>query len=338
MVESNRSTDLFLKNLLDIQTWQKIQNNFTAVTGVTLRTVDPQGDPATQPSGLPRLCADLANKPYLKSKVCGGCLPTFLGGSGVVDRNLGYVCQTGLCNFITPLRVKNSIFGYIILGPVILVMRKNKEEYRQLAEELMLELDELWDMLLEIKIVSFQGMRSLIELIRDVGEYAVRLAYQDILKKKEVVMAPDSSKLNRLLNALLEVAFQVTGADIGSVMFFSKDTNDLTIQASRGIPEEIVQKTRVRLGEGISGIAAKERKSFLIDENIEDNRIKRYLSRPYISSSMVVPISVKEKTLGVINLGALQTSLVKFNTDTVKLMDRLVDLTTIAIPSETSFL
>lgn len=331
MQTNYRSPGLSLKNLLDIEKWQKIQDSFSAVTGISLRTVDHEGSPLTQPSGLPRLCADLANKPHIKSKVCGGCLPTFLGGRGVLDRNLSFVCHTGLCNFIVPLRAGDNVFGYVVLGPAILVMRKDKEEYLGLAEELMLELDELWGMLLEIKVVSFQGVQSLIELIRDVGEYTVKLAYQDIMRKKEVVMKPDASKLNRLLNALLEVAFQVTGADIGSIMFFSKTSDELTIQAARGIPEEIVQKTRVKLGEGISGIAAKERKSFLIDENLKDNRIRSYLTRPYINSSMVIPIDVREKTVGVINLGALQTSPVKFNTDTVKLMHKLIGLTTIAL-------
>lgn len=331
MPQSQRRPVLSLKKLIDAQGWQKIQNNFSAVTGVCLRTVDPQGGLITKPSAMPRLCSELLRESPLKKKICGECLPTFLGGKGVVDRNLSFTCQAGLCNFVTPLRIENSVLGYIILGPVVLVMRKNKEQYRQLGEELMLELDELWGALLEIKAVSFQGVRSLIELIRDVGEYTIKLAYQAIARKEEVVMALDASKLSRLLNALLEVAFQVTGADIGSIMFFSKNKDELTIRAARGIPEEIVQNTRVRLGEGISGIAVKERKPFLIDENLKDNRIKGYLSRPYISSSMVLPVNVKNKTIGVVNLGALQTSPVRFTLDTVKLMDRLIDLTAVAL-------
>jgi len=326
--------DLSLKNLIEIKQWQKIQDDFSAVTGVSLRTIDLYGVAVTRPSAEPRLCRNLLKNPYIKDRICGRCLPTFLGGKGVVDKNLSFVCQAGICNFLTPLRFKDTTCGYIVLGPVIMVMRKNREHYIDLAEELMLDLNELWSALVEIKVMSFQGIQSLIELVRGVGEYTIKLNHQATVSKKEVVMASDSSKLNRLLNALLEVAFQLTEADIGSIMFFDNADDNLTIRAARGIPEEIVHSTRVKLGEGISGIAAQEGRPFLIDENLEDNRIKGYLRRPYISSSMILPINVEEKTVGVMNLGTLMTSAVKFNTDTVKLVDRLVDLTAVAIPSK----
>jgi Nif-specific regulatory protein len=210
-------------------------------------------------------------------------------------------------------------------------MRKNKEEYKTTAEELNLDLEEFWNAVLEIKVVSFQGIQSLVELIKDVGEYTIKLAYQSIFTRKEMMMESESPKLSRLLNTLLDVAFQVSGADIGSVMFFDKINDELTIRASRGIPEEVVRNTRVRLGDGISGIAAKERTSFLIDDEVRDNRIRPYLRRPYIGSSMVLPINVERKVMGVMNLGTLKTSTVKFSTDTLQLMSKLIDLATVAI-------
>lgn len=324
--------DLSLKELIDIKEWRKIQDNFSTITEVYLRTVDPEGNPIILSSkGRTRLCNELLKEPYLKNKICGNCLPTFLGGRAVVDRNLSFACRVGLNNFIAPLRIENNVLGYIIVGPVILVMRKNKEEYRKVAEELNLDLDDFWSALLEIKVISFQGAQSLVELIKGVGEYTIKLAYQNVIRKEEVMMVFDSTKINRLLNVLLEVAFQVTGADIGSIMFFDKESNELTIRAARGIPEDIVKDTRVRLGEGISGIAIQERRPFLIDENLKDRRIESYLSRPHISSSMVLPINVKDRAVGVMNLGALKTSTVRFNLDNVHLMNKLIDLATVAL-------
>ena len=319
-----------LKNLIEIKKWQKIQDNFSAITDVSLRTIDAKGNPLLLPSREPRLCKQLLKDHPLKDKICGWCLPTFLGGREVVDRNLSFTCHAGLCSFIAPLRAEGRVFGYTIVGPVILVMRKSKEQYKKAAEELNLDLDEFWNALLEIKVISFQGIQSVVELIKDLGEYTIKLAYQEKTKGKETVMTPDSPKLTRLLNALLEVAFQVSGADIGSIMFLDKD--HLTILASRGIAEEIVRKTKVKLGDGISGIAAAERKSFLIDEDVaKDNRIKPYLNRPYLSSSMVLPISLKERVMGVINLGALKTSPVRFSSDNLKLMNKLIDLASVAL-------
>lgn len=324
-----------LKDLIDLGAWQKIQDNFSIVTDVSIRTVDAQGRSVTQPSREPRLCSELLKDTLQKEKICGLCLPTFLGGKGVVDRNLSFSCHSELYSFIAPLKFNGTVFGYVILGPVILVMRKLKEEYKKSAEEFNLDLEEFWSALSEIKVVSFQGMRSLVELIKDIGDYTIRLAYQNIMTRKEMMMGSASLKLSRLLNTLLEVAFQVTGADIGSVMFFDKDKDELTIKASRGIPDEVVKNTRIRLGEGIAGMAAKERRSFLIDDEVKDNRIRPYLRRPYLGSSMVLPISVEDRTMGVVNLGALKTSSVRFNNENLQLMNKLIDLASVAMtPTE----
>jgi ligand-binding sensor protein len=326
-----KDQQISLKDLLNIKEWQKIQDNFAAITDVCLRTVDPNGKFITSISKEPRLCSELLQKSPQKEKICGSCLPTFLGGRATVDKNLSFICHAGLHNFLTPLRTNGSVFGYIIAGPVILIKRKSKEGYSNIAEQFNLELEDFWKAILEIKVMSFHGVQSLVELVKDVCEYSIRLAYQNVIEKKEAVMALDSHKLSRLLNALLDVAFQITQADIGSIMFLDKDREDLTIRASKGLPEDIVNKTRVRLGDGIAGTAAKERVSFLIDDNLRDNRIKDYLRRPSISSSMVIPIQVKNRVFGVVNLGALQTSPVRFTANNMQLMNRLIDLATVAL-------
>lgn len=322
-----------LEDLLDIKEWQKIQDNFSNITEVCLRTLDSQGRLLTLPSKEPRLCSELVKEHRLKDKLCGNCLPTFLGGKGVVDKNLSFICHAGIHNFITPLRLNGDhILGYILLGPVILVAHKPKDYYSQIAAELNIDLEDFWSAILEIKVMSFKGMEALTRLVNDVGEYTIKLAYQKLKVEKEVKMAPDSHKLNKLLNALLDVALQVTQADIGSIMFVDINKDELTIRASRGLPDEISKNTRVRLGEGICGIAAKERRRFLLDDsNTVDNRIRSYLNRPYIASSMVLPIDVEDKVIGVINLGALKTSSVRFNTDNIKLIDKLINLATIAL-------
>ena len=320
MQDELKSGEFSLADLIDIKDWQKIQDNFSAVTDVCLRTVDSKGRFITSASRKPRLC-----------KGCGPCLPTFLGGKEVVDKNLSFTCKAGLHTLVAPLRVDGKVWGYIIVGPVVLVMRKPKEQYRQAAEELGLSLESFWDALLEIKVLSFQGTQSLVELIKDIGEYTIRLIYQSMMKTREVIMAIDSPKLNRLLEALLDVAFQVTGADIGSIMLVDKSKNELNIRTSKGLPDAIAKRAKVRLGEGISGIAASEGESFLIDDKITDNRIKRYLNRPNLHSSMVMPIKVEDKVWGVVNLGALRTSAVRFNQDNMDVLHKLINLATIAI-------
>lgn len=332
-VETSLNRDpLSLGDLLDVENWQKIQDNFSAVTGVNLRTVDADCRPFTKPSAEPRLCSQVLKEAQQKEKICGSCLPTFLGGRWIVDKNLSYKCEVGLCNFAAPLKLRmDRALGYVLAGPVILVKRKPKEEYRGLAEELNIDIENLWGALLEIKVISFHGVESMLELIQDVCEYALSLAYKNLMKQKEVVMAIEPAKLNKIFEALLDVAFEVTNADVGSVMLLDRVNDALTIRASRGITDEIVRNTKVRLGDGISGLAAKEGKSFIIDQDIKDNRIRRYLNRPQITSSMVLSLKSEDKVVGVMNLGVLGSSQVKFSPEKLSLINRLVDLAVLAL-------
>ncbi|MFH1414327.1 MAG: PocR ligand-binding domain-containing protein [Candidatus Omnitrophota bacterium] len=306
-------------NPFNLDKWQEIQDSFSAITGVSLHTVDTQCQPVTEPSREPRLCHDILKPSPLKAKICGSCLPTFLGGKGVVDKNLSFVCENlGFTNFATPLTtLENKNWGYVIAGPVVLVTRKSREEYQGLAEELGITLETLWSAILEIKVVSFHGIQSMLELIRDMGTYTI---------KKEAGIAPDSPGLKRILDVLLDVAFEVTSADIGSVMFLDKNRETLSIKASRGIDSAVANNARVKLGQGISGVAAREGEPFLIDDNLQDNRIKTYLNRPHIASSMILPLKLKNQVIGVMNLGASRDSSVRFTPNNVNVMDRLIDL------------
>lgn len=314
-----------IKDIINIREWQKIQDNFSGVTEVGLRLLNPDGTPITTHSQQPHLCRELLPNSPAKEMLCGTCLPTFLHGKAVVDKNLSYVCEAGLHNFITPLTaIDGSILAYLVVGPVILVMRKSKEEYRQMAQTLGIEFEAFWGALSEIKTISFHCAKSLVELVKDVAEYTIRLAYQNI------IFSP--VQLTKILDALLDVAFEISHADIGSVMFLDKTSNALTIAASRGITEDIVRTARVKLGAGISGIAAKEGRAFLLDTaSRENNKLAPYLNRPQLGSSMIIPLRTEEEVVGVMNIAALEDSEVRFDQDNVDTMSRLAGLVASAI-------
>lgn len=324
--------EIALKDLLDIHNWQKILDNFSDITDIYLRIISPEGTLLAASGKKPRLCAELLKDSSAKEMICGPCLPTFLYGKATVNKNLSFFCDAGLYNFINPLTInKDKILGYLIMGPVILVMRKPKEEYAHITQEFGLELDDFWTALLEIKAISFHCAQSLVALIKSVAEHMLKSAYNETLADEERVKGEDASKNPQLLEALLDVAFEISKADIGSVMFLDNLTREFTIQVSRGIPEAIVKNARVKTGIGIAGIAIKEGKPLLIGHTPQDNRLTPYLHRPQLGSSMVIPLKVENTVLGVMNVGALNTSQIQFGQDNITLMNKLVELATAAI-------
>lgn len=174
MNQSFNPGELSLLDLIDINAWQNIQDNFTLENDVCLRTVDTKGRPVACSSKKPRLCYELLNQSPANNAICGPCLPTFLGGRGVVDKNLSFCCNVGLHTLVAPLQLEGAVWGYILLGPVILVMRKPKEHYRQIVEDINVDLENLWEAAQEIKVMSFQGAQSLLESIRELGETSLK--------------------------------------------------------------------------------------------------------------------------------------------------------------------
>lgn len=338
MVQENnrRATDsgIHLKELIDVEEWQNLQDSLSVIANICLRLVDTNGVPITKPSLEPRLCKELLKTPVLKNKVCEKCLPTFLGGDSAVDKNLGFTCMADLKNFLIPLNfIDGKALGYIVFGPIILVMRKTKEEYRKEAEDLDVELDELWNALLEIRVMTYSRVQKIIELVKQVSEYVLRLAYERNKLKEEIgkVSAASALKLGKLLDSFLNLAVRVSRADTGSIMLLNEDKEELTIRSSYGLADEIVKSAKVGLGTGISGIAAKENKAFLIGESSPDKRLDIHLNRPAIASSMVVPLKMSNTVLGVINLSSLKPSSVRFNAESVQTVNKLAELTLLSI-------
>jgi len=322
-------TKLTIQRVVDLREWQKIQDSFSAVTETGLRTVDSEGTDVTLPSGQPTICANLfKNSPLIKSKLCGSCLPTFLGGKGIVDKELKSVCENGLSNFVIPLKLSpKNIVSYLIMGPVFLVSRQSKESYRNVAEELGIDIDELWSLLLEIRVISLKAARELVKLLREVFEHIVKSSFRDEMRLP-LIKENKPEQMHKLFNALFDVACQVSGADKGSIMDVQKN-RILTIRAAKGIPREITEQTRIKLGEGLSGLAAQEKTPLLVDNKTADNRIRPYLNRPdETKCSMILPINVRNKTIGVLNLSSSKTCPASFDPESLDLMSKLINLST----------
>jgi ligand-binding sensor protein len=311
------------KDLVNNQDWQKIQDIFSSVTNISLRTIDPEGKLITTPSGQSLLCREFLKDSTYGLEVCGDCLPTFLGGKSIVDHNLSFICPPGFHNFFAPLKIDSKVLAYIILGPVILVMRKPKDSYNGLADELDVDPDKLWDAITRVRVISFHRAQTLMELIVKFSEFVLALAHENSKNGKKFPAAL-FERFKGMLEVLLDLALQISGADMGSIMLVDKNQEELTIRAARGLPENVVRNTRIKLGTGLCATAVMENRPLLIDDQLSDNRIKKYLNRPYLKSSMILPFGTEDQAIGAINLGALEVSAVRFNSENLQVMHKVI--------------
>ncbi len=109
--------------------------------------------------------------------------------------------------------------------------------------------------------------------------------------------------LPRLLDLIVSTAIEVTSADRASVMLLDETEAVLTIKAARGIDEEVVTSTRVKLGEGIAGRVALTGKPLLLRRGDKSPTLRMVRRREEeISSAISVPLCIEEHIVGTLNV------------------------------------
>ena len=110
--------------------------------------------------------------------------------------------------------------------------------------------------------------------------------------------------LNSLLNQIVETGLQETKADRASLMLL--EGQELVVKASVGLPSEIADAARERVGEGVAGWVADTGEALLLADGAPLNpQIREAMIREEITSALCVPLLVKDKVVGVLNLSKL---------------------------------
>ena len=134
--------------------------------------------------------------------------------------------------------------------------------------------------------------------------------YRDINTLVEISNAMGSAKeLDQLLNIILESALHTVRGDSGSLMLFNEEDNELSIRASHGLSTGIADNVKIKIGERIAGWVAKNGEPLLIIDGLEEKPQFNHLkARGEIKSSICVPLKVRDKIIGILNVNNLLTS------------------------------
>ncbi len=102
-----------------------------------------------------------------------------------------------------------------------------------------------------------------------------------------------------LLRWLLKLSTKATGAGSGSIMLFDEATQELYVAFAHGLSQTTLHRTRVRIGDGISGRVASTGKAEIIRGNQKPGSQR---DRMDLQSSICAPIMWQDKLLGILNL------------------------------------
>jgi sigma-B regulation protein RsbU (phosphoserine phosphatase) len=101
-----------------------------------------------------------------------------------------------------------------------------------------------------------------------------------------------------------ELVRKVIDYEIFGILLLNEKTHELRIRFQVGYAKEVAERIRIKVGEGVTGVAAQRREPILIGDVTTD---PRYISGvPNVRSELAVPLIVKNRIIGVIDLESPQ--------------------------------
>ena len=110
--------------------------------------------------------------------------------------------------------------------------------------------------------------------------------------------------LDTTLRRVAELVRKVIDYEIFGILLLNEKTQELYFRFQVGYAREIAERMRIKVGEGVTGIAAERREAILVDDVSGDSR---YISAaPNVRSELAVPLIIKNRLIGVIDIESPQ--------------------------------
>lgn len=178
---------LGLKDIIDVETLQKIQDNFSEVTKLAAVTVDYIGQPITKYSNFSKFCTRFREMGACKehcyeSDAFGGLRAARSGKPSI------YQCHAGLFDMAVPIIFEGQFLGSILAGQV-----KIKDEHipypkndSAVSEEAkaFLETQEAKELLDDVFVTDDEHMRNSANLLSIMGNYVVKSGFAAYMQKE----------------------------------------------------------------------------------------------------------------------------------------------------------
>lgn len=213
------------------------------------------------------------------------------------------------------LHYKGSLFGAVLLGPFIRKGNKysGKEKFPTMDEEQ-----------IEAAVESIDSFfLQMIDLAAEKESLARKEKILSVLEEASNVIN-SSLEFQNLLEFLMDIAIEITGATCGALLLRKDSKNYLEVAVARGKYPQEVKKIRVPFGQGITGWVAGNRETLNVPNVLLE---PRYIETPEtIYSELGVPLLVGEKLIGVIAVDSSEIN--AFSKDDVVSLNTLASMVT----------
>ena len=186
-----------IRNIIDLNVLQQLQDQFSDATGLAAIAVDANGEYITKGSNFTEFCMKYTRGCPEGLKRCVKC-DTECSGT--------YFCHAGLMDFSADIVVNDEKVGAIIGGQV-LPNPPDDDKFRTIAEELGIDPDEYIRAVHKVPVRNEKTIRAAAQLLADMVNRLVNLEYITALNNKK--MEVFDTEMGKALQAVHEATDKV---------------------------------------------------------------------------------------------------------------------------------
>jgi sigma-B regulation protein RsbU (phosphoserine phosphatase) len=112
--------------------------------------------------------------------------------------------------------------------------------------------------------------------------------------------------LDTTLKRVAELVRKVIDYEIFGILLLNEKTQELRFRFSVGHSKETAERMRIKVGEGVTGLAAQRREAVLVNDVTQH---PEYISAvPNVRSELAIPLIIKNRLIGVIDIESQNTN------------------------------
>lgn len=130
-------------------------------------------------------------------------------------------------------------------------------------------------------------------------------------------------KMEDVLKVIVEKVGSILNVKICSILLINDKTGKLSVECAKGLEPKILKDTELEVGNKISGWVVKHNRPILVKNIEKDTRFAKSNEEKYYNKSLMsVPLAIKNKVIGVINVNNKKTRRI-FNREDFRLLKQI---------------
>ena len=178
-----------LEQLVDINTFQTLQDGYAVSSNFSVIVTDPVGTPITRGSNFSDYYNKFKKGPMLDSSVAQR---TLTGGKAVIFTN-----SIGLTEFVAPIIVEGTPVGYFVGGEV-LGAPADHALVKRIADDVRASEDEVASMLSHVPVVTRDRLVTAASFLQSLLASFLRRKRPQLAEKEQLGIAPSLEAANRV--------------------------------------------------------------------------------------------------------------------------------------------